>query len=211
MFKKEKYIMKLLVSIFFLSAVFLSISDMCLAAEEKDPNNIGEKMAKLKSMLGETPTIASQEAISLQTEIAKTKRLDAAILLIESLSLSIAKPQNMDETIQNELIPAIELLEKNFGQDIAPLLYTKAISTKDDWLRARIALAARTILPKETIAKMNQIFSLDKSTESSAIEYLEMLNRSILIIDLPSSVSPQEQEILDKLKNALKEKIESEK
>lgn len=213
MLRKDKY-NKIVLWAFMLllCSTFQIKTSICFAAEENDSNDIDIKITKIRQLLKGTPSIVSSGEISILEEIAQTKRLDAAIVLIKSMELSLPNPKNIDEIIQSELLPAIGLLNKYFGEEIAPLLYTEAITTSYPWLRERIALATRTILQKETIIKMNQVFSIDKSTKKSAKEFLDMLNKPILIIDLPTSVSPQEQDLLNRLEKVIKEKKkESEK
>ena len=189
--------------------VVIALLPSCTEVNEKEERrgDVGrEKIVSLCEIAGSKPSIISQDVIVLQKEVAETRRIDAAIALIKSLSLSLPKPMHADEIVQTELIPAIELLDKYFGKDVGPLLYAGALTTKNKWLRTRIALASRKILDKQNIEQLNNVFSLKNSTNPNAEEFLEFLNRPILKVDLPSSFPAHEQELIDKLNESLQRK-----
>ncbi|MHC4621440.1 MAG: hypothetical protein ACYTEQ_27165 [Planctomycetota bacterium] len=165
-----------------------------------------KKIVTLQKTAGMKPSIISEEVIALQREVAETRRLDAAIALIKSLSLSLPEPVHADDIAQTHLMPAIGLLGKYFGKDVGPLLYSEGVTTKEKWLRTRVALAARTILDKKSRGQLNSVFSLKESTNAYAKEFLALLNQPILTVDLPTCPPPHEEELIRRVHESLKEK-----
>jgi hypothetical protein len=207
---KERVSFKLFVVCFIL-VLMACVVPSCKKADQKEEDRSDierEKIIALQRIAGGKPSIVSEEVVLLQKEVAQTRRLDAAIALIESLSLSLPAPANVDEITasQTELIPSIMLLDNYFGKDVGPLLYAKALTTEHEWLRPRLALAARAILDKESREQLSSVFSLKESTNGHAKEFLELLSQPILTVQLPTSLPPHEQEVIRKMRENLKKK-----
>lgn len=174
---------------------------LTLRAESNE--NIPEaelKIKHLQKIIPHAPAVIHQEALELMHQVAKTKRLDAALLLIQCLVFNFEPTSSDNERSQDMMIPAIQLLKDHFGEAIAPLLYTEAIATDQKWFRDRIALATRIILSPQMIKKMNDIFSLDLALNPNAKDF----TASLVAVKLDIRLAMPDEETITQVDDAIK-------
>lgn len=123
------------------------------------------KIQQLKAVIPDAPAVADRPTLLLMSEVAGTKRPEAAALLVKALAFNL-DPDSSDERLSlPDMIPAINLLKHSFGESSATTLYEEAIGSERKWYRDRIALAVRSILAPKTIKEMNARFGVDTSNE----------------------------------------------
>lgn len=158
-----------------------------------------ETLAKLESLLPDRPAIATREAVELMTAAAQTGRLDAARLLIRGLAFN-HDPDSSNETRSlPEMIPAVVLLERHYGEDVVPLLVFAGATTEQAWLRPRIALAIREIAGRERLAALAGTFGLRHSESAGARALAALLAADTIEVELFSPAAAAAEEVLRRL------------
>ena len=96
----------------------------------------------------------------LMAQVAATQRFDAAVLLIDALSLHHDPRGSNDPLTASDRIPAIAFLKRYYGSEIAPIIISRAIASGEPWFQERCILAARTMGTPAQVKEWQSIFGL---------------------------------------------------
>lgn len=154
--------MRVLITAIVVSMVFLVNLD---AVGQETGNE--EKIRKLEGLAPAEPTVVDPNTKVLVQEIAKTRRLDAAVSLIHCFGFN-DDPSWGHQRSSQELIPTIQLLRLYYDKSIVPVIYAEALQNAQPWFRERAALAIKSMLTDAEIKKMNQTFSLESNNNAEA-------------------------------------------
>lgn len=180
----------------------IMIAPIAQPGENEAENDL--KIKHLQEIVPKVPAVINGEALDLMYQAAKTKRLDAAMLLIKCLAFNFDPTISNEERRQDMMIPAIQLLKDHFGETVAPLLYAEAIASDQKWFRDRSALAARTILSPEVILKMNNIFALESTLNPNAKDFAASLIADTIDIHFAIPSEKKLKEVEDAVKKIRK-------
>ena len=174
--------------------------------ESSKKNN--ELINELTHIIPDKPTyIANIEQIEILKKSGATKRIDCAYLLIKALAFSF-DPNQSDETYSKiDMFPAIIVIRENYGDSIAPILFSVGIETEKEWLRKRIAFTIKKVCSKSKVIEMIQVFSLEDSKNNNSGILLALLSEESIDIDL-NYIQKNEMDSIDKaLRNIKKKQI----
>ncbi len=178
--------------------VVMMLSPIVQAVENATDDNL--KVEHLQEIVPNAPAVVNQEALDVMYQAAKTKRLDAAMLLIKCLAFNFDPTSSNEERNHDIMIPAIQLLQDHFGEAVAPLLYAEAIASDQKWFRDRVALAVRTILSLDTIQKMNDIFALESTLNPNAKDFAASLLANRIDIHFATPYEEKQKQVEDAVK-----------
>jgi hypothetical protein len=143
--------------------------------EGNTETEVSETLEKLETLLPDQPALANGEIISLLQRVAETHRLDAAYLLIRGLAFNLNPDASLESLSLAGMIPAVNLLRYEYGEQILPVLFFEGITVKEAWLRKRIAFTIREIADPSRVAEMSEIFNLGKSQAEGAKDFAALL------------------------------------
>lgn len=175
------------------------------AGGQSSPSNNRDEMliTQLSAKVPAEPTFADRETIDLMREVAKTRREDAARLLVKCLAFNL-DPLNVDEERSDATsIPAIQFLQEYFGQSASKALYEEGVATDKVWLQNRIALAMRTILPPDSVRKVKERVAADIALRPNAWGLGNALSNEQPDVQLNAPRKKRDKEIDRAIKSAL--------
>jgi hypothetical protein len=159
---------------------------------------VEDPVKQLQSLLPKGPMIPTKEIVMLMEQVGETKQLDAAITLINCLAYNF-NPNAIDETkSQEEMIPAIGMLKRHFGEDVCVLLFSEGIMTEHLWMQERVALAIRYIATPQKLSLLKEAFSLDAANNVKAKDFLKLLEKPNLVVSL---YNPSKEKAEDTMKS----------
>lgn len=158
--------------------------------------------------------LSSKSAADISTLVgemesaAATRRFDAANLIIDALRYNYDPLASNESRSQEDLIPAIGILKRYYGEAVCPLLMFKAVTTEDEYLRERCALAVKVIASSTSIKRYRKAFSLDCTEDLGGRHLRELLDREPLKVHIESPMQ-NTIERLDKAVDHLKMKSQA--
>lgn len=185
--KYRQWFMQLLIVVSVLVCIGIFIANTYAQGEEAtQPTNkdsIIKTIDELSHRIVDHPAFANNETISLMNKTAETKRVDVLKLLIKGLAFGSDMASN-EIRPQSEMIPTIQIIKVHYGSLSLPYLYVEGITSKNNWMRGRCALAIRTIASKEELNSYNTTFSLKETNNMQGRELYSLLTRDKLVIDI---------------------------
>lgn len=136
-----------------------------------------DPVVELKRKITASPSNPSPDTVRLIERVGSTKKLGAALILIQAFAFNFDSMQSDETLSQTESIPAIVTLKRYYGKESLPLLYTVGIQTDEGWMRERCALAIQYIASPSEQQVFSQTFSLE-TTQNSQAKSLESLIKS---------------------------------
>jgi|SRR5579859_1296757 len=179
--------------IFVSSIVFILLSVFpCTVVSQEISDN--QKIKQLENLVPAEPTVIDGSTKVLMQEVAKTQRVDAALILVRCLGFNDDPEWGHPRSAQ-ELIPAIQLLKLHYGKTVAPIIYVEALRSDHPWFRDRAALAVRSMLSQSEIHKMDQLFSLDSNKSANAQAFISSLSSNAPDVELATYSSKTLKEV----------------
>jgi hypothetical protein len=185
--------------------IFISIlvaALVSLSSAEEDPqaiNTTNDAVEELRAILNSKTDVSINKIVNAMESAASTRRLDAAYLVIDGLKYN-HNPLSFNEIrSQDQMIPAIGILKRYYGEAACPLIMFKAVNTEDEIFREHCILAIKTIAPADGVAGYQKAFSLDSSGASGSQRVRNLLEAPNLKVRFKH---PQ-QNTLDKLNEHL--------
>lgn len=166
-----------------------------------EDERIDVSLKALADILPTTPAVATDEILLLMNEVATTKRLDAAYLLIGGLAFNMNPDIGGNESLgAEEMIPSITLMKIYFDKEVLPLLMYEGLTEKEEWFRKRVALAIRYIATKQEIQELVKVFSLRVSGDRVGSNLATYLESEELEVELYSPIKEGHKELIEELK-----------
>ncbi|MGD9128299.1 MAG: hypothetical protein PVH19_13055 [Planctomycetia bacterium] len=162
-----------------LAITLLMVSSVKAEDEPKEDGKAAVDRLRKALAAERTFVIRNRETLDAMVAAAATKRLDAAVLLIDALKYNYEPLCSNEMWSQRTLIPSITRLKVNYGTQVGPLLMFRGVTTTDLIMRERCALAVKNIASKEEIANYKKAFSFDKATNPKAVEFGQLLDKEI--------------------------------
>jgi hypothetical protein len=154
------------------------------AGESSAIDGVSEALDKLESLLPDHPAIADREVNVLMRKAAETRRLDAAYLLIRCLAFNLNPDATLESLGLAEMIPAVSLLQRKYGDKVLPILFVEGITVEKPWLRKRIAFTIREIADPARIAQLSDVFNLKWSDAEGAKDLAALLAAKEMDVEL---------------------------
>jgi hypothetical protein len=158
-----------------------------------------KELERLKLMIPSKPVVVSDKSIVvLMQKVSDGGRPEVLDTLISCLAFNF-DPLNRNEVqSQSDLVPAIGIIKNSFGSNAIEKLYSRALSTNEDWLVERLALAVRTIASEREM-EVHKSTQLLEVSNVKVRTFLKLLEEKNLTIKLASS-KQDAVDVADKLK-----------
>jgi hypothetical protein len=158
-----------------------------------------EALARLEGLVPSGPAVADKEVIGLMWEVAQNQRLDAAYLLIRCLAFNLNPDASTEAHGLAGMIPAANFLTREFGDRVLPILFAEAITTKEAWLRTRIAFTIREIADSARVAEVSEVFNLGNSQEEGAKALAALLAAKKIDVKLYDPIEEMGKDLIKRL------------
>lgn len=162
-----------------IACVFLQVS------QEQSPKFDEVEAAALTKSIPATPRVLDEEVMARVEMLAKSQDERAIKVLIKALVYNRPLAQNESRPLE-EMIPAVKLLKKYFGEKSLPSLYEEGIRSSDAWARQRLALAVRSCTTPERRAELQTAYAgrVEKPHARDAEFFFNLIQDEHLRVDL---------------------------
>jgi hypothetical protein len=183
------------------AGVAVAIAALCLQERAlAQTSSADEVVAQLRRLVPNGPRAVSKADLPVLRAAAETRRLDAARLLVRALALNLDPNEATETTAADVMLPAIPLLREYFAADIGPILFAEGVGSAETWYQARVAAAARLVLPADTLKSLMTVFALEGSPTAGAARFRALLLDPRARLEYAPAVQPEVKGLEEALK-----------